>query len=229
MGRIVDDGVRLRALIKAPYLRHALFGDDRTVLERRHRLIQSRHDRGDLRLVMPGRERDVTRPTPGMQRTYDEIHGAAEAGVDPTPNAAGVRLVEEVDLKCGINTGHQRPASDTAGVVCHLRAQHPHSPIEVYEVIEILAAEEEGRREWNLVIQGSATMQLKHAVGKHLGLDPQLSTLHQIGQDRVGYIAYAELQGGAVRHMASDQLANLLGDVSGMLGLMGGHGLFDFD
>ncbi len=94
LGNEREAGFRLLALTPTPHPRHTLLGDDRAVLERRHRLVDERHDRRAVGLRVPRLHGDERLPAVAVHRADEEVGLAAEAGVDPRVDPRRVGLVD---------------------------------------------------------------------------------------------------------------------------------------
>ena len=94
-----DDVVGLGSLAPAEYFRNSLLGYYSALLETSDRLLDDRHDRGDIGLLVPARQGDKGLATAAMQCAHDEVGGSAEPGIDLLLDPTRIRLRIKIYLQ----------------------------------------------------------------------------------------------------------------------------------
>ena len=97
---------------------------------------------------------------------------------------------------------------DPGRVVGDLGAHHLDPLVAVDPVEQLRGAEQERRRDRDVAVEGTGPLEREHAVGEHLGPDPQPAPTGQTVQGRVRHGADAGLQGRPVADPLGDQAAD---------------------
>ena len=157
----------------------------------------------------------IARPSVGESGSTDEVHLAADAGVEPMSDRVGDDLPRQVDLDRRVDRDHPAERADHVGVVREVDRPHLDHRVVMDEVVEALRAHDEGGHDLAAVAllarpgDDAGLDQIDHRVREHLGVDPEIAFVAEregrCRRDR----ADAELERGAVGDEIGDELADL--------------------
>lgn len=134
----------------------------------------------------------------------DEVDLSTEAGVHAGADRVGADLAGQVDLDARVDGGHFRVLADDFGVVDVVDLQHLDERVVVDEVVELLGAHEEtaddsAAVDLLLVVRDASLLhQIHDATGEHLAVDSEILVVVQLGENGVGDVANAHLEGCTV-------------------------------